>query len=137
VAARRYLVHVIDENGSALFEFAHDVDVVNDLLADIHRGSVVVQRPLDRDDSPVYARAIPAWAREQHLLDTVDRSVLEWTTLRSGSCQVDAQGTVRDRGHVGDSTDPACTSPGDDDPHHTSRREPVNSTGFIPASVPH
>jgi hypothetical protein len=43
----------------------HDVLVVDDLLADVHRWPVQVESLLDRDHGPIDASAVPAGGRQQ------------------------------------------------------------------------
>ena len=62
---------VIDEHCAAGLELPHDVEVVDDLLADVDRRSVEVERPLDRLDRPLDAGAVAARRRQEHLGDHV------------------------------------------------------------------
>ena len=56
--SRRRVVLVLDEDGAALLEVAHDMQVVDDLLADVDRRSVQGQRALDRLDGTLYSRTV-------------------------------------------------------------------------------
>ena len=49
---------VINEDRATLLEGRDEVLVVNDLLAHVDRGSLELERPLDRDDGPVDASAV-------------------------------------------------------------------------------
>ena len=55
--ALRHLVLVVDEHGAEPFEAAHDVVVVDDVVADVDRGAVLLEQPLDDLDRPVDAGA--------------------------------------------------------------------------------
>ena len=59
-AALGHLLGLVDEDGALLLERAHDVRVVDDLLAHVHRRPVEIQRPLDRLDGALDSRAIAA-----------------------------------------------------------------------------
>ena len=54
------LVFVLDEHRAPLLELAHDVQVVDDLLADVDRRPVELECPLDRLDGPLDAGAVAA-----------------------------------------------------------------------------
>ena len=60
---------LVDEDRSARLEVADDVDVVDDLLADVHGGAVVLERLLDSLDGAFDARAVAARRREENTLD--------------------------------------------------------------------
>ena len=60
---------VVDEDRAALLELADDVDVVDDLLADVDRRAVELERTLDRVDRPLDACAIAARGSEKHLFN--------------------------------------------------------------------
>lgn len=92
-----HLGHVVDEHGAALLEGGHHVDVVDDLLADVHGFAVLLERLLDRDDGPVDAGAVAARGREQDPLGPADREV----TQSSARCGDPRRGE-RDRVAVGD-----------------------------------
>jgi hypothetical protein len=66
--ARRDLVGLVDEDRAALGEGLHDVHVVHDLLAHVHRRAVLLQRPFDRLDRPVDAGAVAAGLGQQDAL---------------------------------------------------------------------
>jgi len=57
----------IDRVRAASLELAHDVEVVHDLLADVDRGAVQLERALDRLDRPLDAGAVAARRSEEHL----------------------------------------------------------------------
>ena len=57
---------LLDEDRAARFEIAYDVDVVDDLLADVDRRAIVLERALDRLDGALDARAVPAWGGEEN-----------------------------------------------------------------------
>jgi hypothetical protein len=63
-----HLVVLLDEDGPALLQRLDDVLVVHDLLADVDRRPVGLQRLLDRDDGPVDAGAVAARGSEQDTL---------------------------------------------------------------------
>ena len=63
-----HLVRLVDEDRPTLGERLHDEPVVHDLLADVHRGAVVLDRLLDGDDRTVDARAVAARGSQQHPL---------------------------------------------------------------------
>ena len=67
---------VVDEHCAALFEVAHDVRVVDDLLAHVDGRAVQLERPLDRLDRPLHARAIASRGSEEDFLDHLQRSVM-------------------------------------------------------------
>ena len=54
---------VLDEDRASRLEVADDVDVVDDLLADVDGGAVVLERALDRLDGALDAGAVAARAR--------------------------------------------------------------------------
>ena len=58
--ALRNLVDRVDEDRAALLELAHDVRVVDDLLADVDGLPVELERTLDRVDGPLDPGAIAA-----------------------------------------------------------------------------
>ena len=60
---------VLDEDRPARLEVAHDVDVVDDLLANVHGRAVVLERLLDRLDRALDARAVAAGGRQENTLD--------------------------------------------------------------------
>ena len=64
--AGRHLVELLDEDRAARLEVGHHVLVVHDLLADVDRGAVEVERLLHRDHGPVDAGAVAARRREQY-----------------------------------------------------------------------
>ena len=55
--AGRDLVQLIDEHGAAGAQVLHHVAVVDDLVADVDRRAVLLQRPLDDLDRPLHAGA--------------------------------------------------------------------------------
>ena len=56
----------IDEDRALGFEVAHDVQVVDDLLADVDRSAVLGQRPLHGVDRALHAGAVASRGRQQH-----------------------------------------------------------------------
>ena len=54
---RRHLVQLVDEDRATLLERAHDVNVVNDLLAYVNRCPAILERPLDDLDRAFDTRA--------------------------------------------------------------------------------
>ena len=64
--AVRHLVELLDEDRAALLELTDDVDVVDDLLADVDRGAALVERALDDLDRALHAGAERARPGEQH-----------------------------------------------------------------------
>ncbi len=67
--ALRHLGLVIDEDRAARLELAHDMQVVDDLLADVDGGAVQLERSLHRLDRPLHTRAVASRRREENLLD--------------------------------------------------------------------
>ncbi len=63
--AGRHLGLLLDEDRAARLEVADDVDVVDDLLADVDGRAVVLERQLDRLDSALDARAVSAGRSEE------------------------------------------------------------------------
>jgi hypothetical protein len=63
--AGRHLVHLRDEDRTALFQRADHVRVVHDLPADVDRRAELVQGQLDRLHGPVDAGAVAARPGEQ------------------------------------------------------------------------
>ena len=61
--ALRHLVLVVDEDRAARLEVAHDVEVVDDLLAHVDGRPVQLERALDRLDRPLDARRSSRAAR--------------------------------------------------------------------------
>ena len=64
--ALRHLVELLDEDRAARLEVGHDVLVVDDLLADVDRGAVQVERLLDGHHRAVDAGAVAAGRGQQH-----------------------------------------------------------------------
>ena len=62
------LVDRVDEDRAELLELAHDVRVVDDLLADVDGLPVELERPLDRVDGPLDPGAIAAGRGQEDLL---------------------------------------------------------------------
>ena len=60
-----HLVGLLDEDRAAPLEGGDDVLVVDDLLADVDRRAVDLQRPLDGDHRPVDAGAVPPGVGQQ------------------------------------------------------------------------
>jgi hypothetical protein len=71
--ALRHLGLLVDEDGAARLEVADDVEVVDDLLADVDRRPVEVERLLDRLDRALDAGAVAAGSRQEHLRDPAGR----------------------------------------------------------------
>ena len=65
--AERRVLLALDEDGAAALEVADDVRVVDDLLADVDRRAVQLERPLDRLDGPFDPGAVPAGRCEHQL----------------------------------------------------------------------
>ena len=63
-----HLGRVVDEDRAALLERLHDVPVVHDLLADVDRRAVLLERLLDGLDGAVDAGAVAAGRGEQDAL---------------------------------------------------------------------
>ena len=63
------VVELVDEDRAALAQLGDDVLVVHDLLADVDRRAVQLERALDGLDGAVDAGAVAAGAGEQELLD--------------------------------------------------------------------
>ena len=62
------LVGLLDEHRSRLGQRLDDVQVVHDLVPDVDRGAVLLQRAFDGFDGAVDARAVAARFGEQHSL---------------------------------------------------------------------
>jgi hypothetical protein len=60
-----HLVGLVDEDGPAPLQRGHDVLVVDDLLADVHRSAVDLQRPLDGHHRPIDAGAVAPGVGQQ------------------------------------------------------------------------
>ena len=80
VRALGNFVDPVDEDRALLLQLGHDVDVVNDLLADVDGGTESLERLLDRDDGSIDPRAVSPGRSEQHPLGSVDRDILEALT---------------------------------------------------------
>ena len=66
----------VDEDRAAGLELAHDVDVVDDLLAHVDRRAVVLERELHRLDRALDPGAVAAGRREENAFDHIaDRSL--------------------------------------------------------------
>ena len=59
---------LLDEDRAAGLEIAHDVDVVDDLLPNVDRRAVVLERALDGLDGALDAGAVAARGRQQDAL---------------------------------------------------------------------
>ncbi len=68
-SAGRHLRLLLHEDRAARLEVADDVDVVDDLLADVHRRPVVLEGQLDRLDGAFDPCAVPARRRQEDPLD--------------------------------------------------------------------
>ena len=66
---------VVDEDRAAFLELAHDVEVVDDLLADVDRCAIQRERLLDGVNGPLDTGAVAARRGEENLLDHPQRSV--------------------------------------------------------------
>ena len=98
---RRALGHValvLDEDRASRLEVADDVDVVDDLLADVHRRAVVLERPLDRLDGALDAGAVAARGGQQHAFARVmDREAYSrsWRPVSARSARGRSRGARR------------------------------------------
>ena len=63
-----HLVGLVDEDRACLGQGLDDVPVVHDLVAHVHRRTVLLQRPLDGLDGAVHACAVAARLGQQHPL---------------------------------------------------------------------
>ncbi len=70
-----HLVGLLDEDRAALLERLHDVQVVHDLLADVDRRAVVLERVLDGLHRAVDAGAVAARLGEQHPTRALGRGI--------------------------------------------------------------
>ena len=70
---RRNLRLLLHEDRAPRLEIADDVDVVDDLLADVDRGAVMLQRLLDRVHRAFDAGAVAARRCEKDAFDHADR----------------------------------------------------------------
>jgi hypothetical protein len=64
----RHLVRLVDEDRATFGQRLHDVHVVDDLLADVDRRAVLLERLLDGLDGPVDTRAVAARRGQQDTL---------------------------------------------------------------------
>ena len=64
--ADRGVLLALDEHRATLLEVAHDMDVVDDLLAHVDRCAVQRQRALNRLNSALYPGTEPTGRREKH-----------------------------------------------------------------------
>ena len=64
---------VLDEDRAALLELLHDVQVVDDLLADVDRRPVQLERPFDRLDRPLDSGAVAPRRCEEDLSHHLQR----------------------------------------------------------------
>src|SRR5690606_13170153 len=60
-----HFAEFFDEDRTALLELFHDVLVVHDLLADVHRRTVMLESLLYGDDGSIDARAVTSRRRQQ------------------------------------------------------------------------
>src|SRR5205807_10564637 len=117
------LVLALDEHGAAPLEVANDVGVVDDLLADVHRRAVQLQRLLDRLHGPLDTGAVPAGRREKAALDQTgakDRRGSMSTGLRTGTMEGD--GSRRTARHL--RRGPGALRPGPSDLPGRALRRP-------------
>lgn len=63
VSTGGHLVDLFDEDRSALLERLHHVDVVHDLLAHVHGGTVMLERFFDGDNGAVHSCTVPTGLR--------------------------------------------------------------------------
>jgi hypothetical protein len=76
VGALRHLIDLVDEDRALLFKGGDDVNVVNDLLAHVDRGTKIGERFFHRDDRSVDPGAIASRGRQEHPLVSGGRSIL-------------------------------------------------------------
>ena len=62
-----HVLLAVDENRPSRFEIADDMDVVDDLVADVDRRTVGLEQALDDLDGTIDAGAERSRRREQHL----------------------------------------------------------------------
>ena len=67
--AFRHLGLLVDEHGTARLEVAHDMQVMDDLLAHVHRWPVEVECLLDRLDGALDPGAVAARRCKEDFLD--------------------------------------------------------------------
>ncbi len=72
---------LIDEDRAALAQLVHDVFVVHDLLAHVHRRTVQLQGAFHGLHGAIHARAVPARRGQQHLLDGVGHRAVVGTAV--------------------------------------------------------
>ena len=70
------LLHLVDEDRALLLQRGHHVDVVHDLLAHVHRGTVTLERLLHGDHGTIHTRAVSPGRSEEHPLGSGDRGIL-------------------------------------------------------------
>ena len=63
---RRHLKQILDEDRALGFQAFHDMLVVNDLMADVDRRAVFLERPFDDLDSPDHAGTKAARLSQKH-----------------------------------------------------------------------
>jgi hypothetical protein len=61
-----YLAQFVDEYGALGFQAFDDITVMHDLVPDIDRCAIFLQRDLDDLDRPVDTGAKAAWARQKN-----------------------------------------------------------------------
>jgi hypothetical protein len=64
----RNFINLVNKNSSALFQTSNNVLVVNDFLANINRGSIVIQGFFNRDNGSVHTGAVTPGGGQKHAL---------------------------------------------------------------------
>ena len=59
---------VVDEDRTLRLEGGDDMDVVNDLLAHVHRGTEALEGLLNRDHGPIHSCTVAPGRSKQHAL---------------------------------------------------------------------
>ncbi|MCY1233889.1 hypothetical protein D9M72_464520 [compost metagenome] len=77
------LIGLINEDGALLLKRAHDVNVVNDLLTDVHGRTIVFQCLLNCNDCPVNSGAVAARSCEKHFFGSGHRGRSQHVLRRS------------------------------------------------------
>ena len=63
------LIGLVDEDGPTLLQCFHDVLVVHDLLADVHRGAMHLEGTLHCFNGAIHTSAVAARGCKKHSLD--------------------------------------------------------------------
>src|SRR6266540_5169712 len=84
----------VHEDRSALLELSHDVEVVHDLLADVDRRAVELERALDRVHGTFDPGAVATGRREKDALDQDRPMLLGGLTMHDGAPRIISTGGI-------------------------------------------